>query len=143
MVPSTRIAQASSASISISIESTSPKISERKQISPGPARQTVSSLCSKPNASYAPIQPGNSGGPVLDQSGNVVGVVVGKLDAIKAAAATNDIAQNVNFAIKTTVLTTFLESNGVSYLTGVLGQILQPPDLAERVKSISVLVRCE
>jgi serine protease Do len=91
----------------------------------------------------APVQPGSSGGPVLDQSGNVVGVVVSKLDAIKIAEATNDIAQNVNFAIKTTVLTNFLDSNGVSYTTAGVGQSLQPSDLAERAKSISVLIRCE
>ena len=53
----------------------------------------------------APIQPGNSGGPVLDQSGHVIGVVVSKLNAIKAASITGDIPQNVNFAIKTGVVT--------------------------------------
>jgi S1-C subfamily serine protease len=91
----------------------------------------------------APVQPGNSGGPLLDQSGNVVGIVVSKLDAIKIAAAINDVAQNVNFAIKTSVLTSFLDVNGVSYTTGSVGQSLQPSDLAERAKSISVLIRCE
>jgi S1-C subfamily serine protease len=48
----------------------------------------------------APIQPGNSGGPLLDQFGNVIGVVVAKLDAAKAASIIGDIPQNVNFAIK-------------------------------------------
>jgi S1-C subfamily serine protease len=91
----------------------------------------------------APVQPGNSGGPVLDQNGNVVGVVVSKLDAIKIAAAINDVAQNVNFAIKATVLTNFLDASGVSYTTAGVGQPLQPADLAERAKSISVLIRCE
>lgn len=90
----------------------------------------------------APIQPGNSGGPVLDQSGNVVGVVVSKLDAIKVAAAIDDVAQNVNFAIKATVLTNFLDANGVTYASGTAGQSLQPADLADRAKSISVLIRC-
>jgi serine protease Do len=91
----------------------------------------------------APVQSGNSGGPVLDQSGNVVGVVVSKLDAIKVAAAINDVAQNVNFAIKTTVLTNFLDSSGVGYSRASAGQSLQPSELAERAKSISVLIRCE
>ncbi len=47
----------------------------------------------------APVQAGNSGGPVLDKAGNVVGVVVSKLNAIRIARATGDIPQNVNFAI--------------------------------------------
>ncbi len=46
-----------------------------------------------------PVQPGNSGGPLLDESGNLVGVVVSKL-GMKAAKLTGDIPQNVNYAVK-------------------------------------------
>jgi serine protease Do len=46
----------------------------------------------------APIQPGNSGGPLFDRNGNVVGIVVAKLNALGIASATGDIPQNVNFA---------------------------------------------
>jgi S1-C subfamily serine protease len=48
-----------------------------------------------------PVQPGNSGGPLLDDNGNLVGIIVSKL-SIKAAEATNDIPQNVNYAVKST-----------------------------------------
>lgn len=48
----------------------------------------------------APIQPGNSGGPLLDMTGAVVGVVVAQLDALGVARAIGTIPQNVNFAIK-------------------------------------------
>ena len=41
-----------------------------------------------------------------------------KLNVLKVAQATDDIAQNVNFAIKTSVLTSFLDANGVSYSLG-------------------------
>ena len=47
-----------------------------------------------------PIQRGSSGGPVLDHSGNVIGVVVSKLDALKFAQRSGDLPQNVNFAIR-------------------------------------------
>jgi S1-C subfamily serine protease len=66
-------------------------------------------------ANKAAIQPGNSGGPVLDQGGNLVGVTAGKLDAIKFLEAIKDVAQNVNFAIKTAILVNFLDANGVKY----------------------------
>ena len=43
-----------------------------------------------------PVQQGNSGGALVDASGNVIGVVVGKLNASAVARATGDIPQNVN-----------------------------------------------
>lgn len=91
----------------------------------------------------APVQPGNSGGPVLDERGNVVGVVVGKLDAIKVASVVNDVAQNVNFAIKTSILMNFLDANSISYSYPNGDSTLPPADIAERAKSISLLVECD
>ncbi len=63
----------------------------------------------------APIQLGNSGGPVLNQGGRVSGIVTYKLNAARELKATGDISQNVNFALKTSVLRAFLDSNGVKY----------------------------
>jgi len=57
-----------------------------------------------------PIQPGNSGGAVVDATGNVVGVVVAKLDEQAALASTGHLAENVNYAVKSSCLITFLES---------------------------------
>jgi len=50
-------------------------------------------------------------------SGNVVGVVTAKIDAIKVAELIGDIPQNVNFAIKASVVRTFLDSHGINYGT--------------------------
>ncbi len=63
----------------------------------------------------APIQPGNSGAPVFDRQGNVIGIVVSKLDAISVARATKDIPQNVNFAIHTSPLRSLLDVYGINY----------------------------
>jgi S1-C subfamily serine protease len=90
----------------------------------------------------APVQPGNSGGPVLDQSGNVVGVVVAKLNVLKVASAIDDVPQNVNFAIKASVLTNFLESTGVAIQSGNASNAVSSADLAEKAKSISVFLKC-
>lgn len=48
----------------------------------------------------APVQAGNSGGPLLDGGGNVIGVVVAKLDALNIWQITGDLPQNINFAIR-------------------------------------------
>ncbi len=60
------------------------------------------------------MQPGNSGGPLLDSSGNVIGIVVAKLNAARIAEMTDgDIPQNVNFAVKAGPAVDFLREQGV------------------------------
>ena len=58
----------------------------------------------------APVQPGNSGGALVDERGNVVGIVLAKLDASAALAASGALPENVNYAIKSSFLLGFLES---------------------------------
>lgn len=89
-----------------------------------------------------PVQPGNSGGPLVDHHGNLVGVVTYKLNAIKTAAASGDIPQNVNFAVKASIVASFLETNRVAFETGAPGAAVAPADLAERARAVSVFVRC-
>ncbi len=90
----------------------------------------------------APVQPGNSGGPVLDSAGNLMGVVVSKLDAIKAAKITGDIPQNVNFAINANVLRSFLDANSVEYETANSDKAMANTAIAEKAKGFTVLVEC-
>jgi serine protease Do len=90
----------------------------------------------------APVQPGNSGGPLLDHQGNLVGVVTYKLNALKTVAASGDIPQNVNFALKSSAAASFLESNRVAFETGTATATLGPADLADYAKAVSVFITC-
>jgi S1-C subfamily serine protease len=58
----------------------------------------------------AAVQPGNSGGPLLDTSGLIVGMVAMKLDALKIVRATGNLPENINFAIKTGMIRDFLDN---------------------------------
>jgi len=57
-----------------------------------------------------PVQPGNSGGALVDERGNVIGIVSAKLDASVALAASGALPENVNYAVKSSLLLSFLES---------------------------------
>ena len=56
------------------------------------------------------MQPGNSGGALVDERGNVVGVVSAKLNAAAALATSGSLPENVNYAVKSSFLLSFLES---------------------------------
>lgn len=90
----------------------------------------------------APVQHGNSGGPVLDNAGNVIGVVTAKLNAVRTAQETGDVPQNVNFALKGAIVRSFLEIHGIEYSRQPSDEALTPEGLAALAHGFTVAVTC-
>ena len=90
----------------------------------------------------AAVQPGNSGGAAVDESGRVMGVVVSKLNALAVARITGDIPQNVNFAIKVATLASFLEAHNVAYEADSVTRDLSNTQRAERAEASSAQLEC-
>ncbi|WP_156317828.1 S1 family peptidase [Cypionkella psychrotolerans] len=63
----------------------------------------------------APVQPGNSGGPLINSAGGVVGVVVSRVNDMKILESTGTLPQNMNFAVSVQPLNGFLSGAGVMF----------------------------
>jgi S1-C subfamily serine protease len=90
----------------------------------------------------APVQPGDSGSPLVDVKGAVVGVVVAKLNAMAIAGVTGDIPQNINFAIKASAVIDLLDANSVKYHTDSPRLDLSLEELTQQMKKYTVRVEC-
>jgi TPR repeat protein len=92
-------------------------------IEPKLTRGEISSMAGiRDNPRYfqisVPVQPGNSGGALLDECGNAVGVVTSRLDDAATFQASGALPQNVNYAVKSGLVYSFL--SGVPELSGKL-----------------------
>lgn len=92
----------------------------------------------------APIHSGNSGGPVVDSAGLMIGLVSSKLNSIAVAKATGDIPQNIGFGIKTEVIELFLNSKSVPFNFGT-GKLSKAgtAEVASKAKRSVVKVVCK
>jgi Trypsin-like peptidase domain len=88
-----------------------------------------------------PIQPGNSGGPLLDTSGNVIGVVAKRLNPEKFPNQ-GDTPQLVNFAVSLDVLRNFLNKNKIPLTERDSNQDVRLADVGDRARLFSYSIRC-
>lgn len=86
-----------------------------------------------------PIQHGNSGGPLFDDKGNVIGIVVAKLSAAKMAKYTGDIPENVGYAIKSSYILPLLDQYS-SKLSSSSSRTADTVDLVHKVGDSVVLI---
>ena len=87
----------------------------------------------------AALQPGNSGGPIIDEKGNVVAVAVAKLDASFALENFGVIPENTNFGIKVSTLQSLLDARSVQYY---LSDQKSPIQLGDLVSSGTAFLTC-
>ncbi|HEX2114842.1 MAG TPA: serine protease [Alphaproteobacteria bacterium] len=93
-------------------------------------------------AFQADVRPGNSGGPVLDQWGNVVAIVNAKIDTVKIYSQTKQLIRNLGFAITTPAILRFLDQTGTAYRQNAVGTMLTPDQLLERARPFVVRIGC-
>lgn len=93
----------------------------------------------------APVQPGNSGGPVVNEKGQVVGIVVAKLDAMRVAEVTGDVPQNINFAVRAEGAKMVMSANSIGFEVekDVDAVRLDAEELARRLQDATVLIQCK
>ena len=81
-----------------------------KNIGIGRAGSPLPAAACQRTRSDSPRRRARSGAPYHDARGNVVGIVAAKLDASVALAASGSLPENVNYAVKSSLLLSFLES---------------------------------
>jgi hypothetical protein len=89
-----------------------------------------------------PVQAANSGSPLLDRSGSVVGIVAGKLNAIQVAETTGETTENVTFAVSLGTIQSFLDSHAVPYVSNDSTQSKNYADIATEAMRYTVLLEC-
>ncbi len=80
----------------------------------------------------AALNPGNSGGPVVNDAGNLFGVAVAGLTA----------RQNLNFAIKSKAVKDFLDVNKVSYSTATIEFDMDNKKRLKLLEDSTVFIYC-
>ena len=91
----------------------------------------------------AALQPGNSGGPVLNENGELVGIASAGLNKLLMAKEAKYIPENVNFAVASPIVVNILKSKKVKYTTpSIFSGSYSNTELAELGDSSTIQLFC-
>jgi S1-C subfamily serine protease len=90
----------------------------------------------------APVQPGNSGGPLLDRAGNVIGIVSAQLSDWYAVDAVDAVPQNINFAVNGTIVQKFLTQHDVDFVSRSSDEATPTESIAETARAFTLVIEC-
>jgi serine protease Do len=90
----------------------------------------------------ADVRHGNSGGPVVDARGLVIGVVFAKVNSVAVFQATGKNVRFVGVVIDNSAVLDFLGHNHIAYRKAVSGGALDAADLESHLRGIVVRVGC-
>jgi serine protease Do len=89
----------------------------------------------------ADVNPGNSGGPLLNDKGEVIGVVVAKLNAIKMLKELGSLPERINFAIPVNEARKLVEkASPLPFSRSARGDVLSPSDIFDKSKGATVFI---
>ncbi len=88
------------------------------------------------------VYPGNSGGPVLDDGGRVVGVVVAKINSVSVFKKTGTLVRDLGFAISLPVVFRFLDRHRIAYQTATPEVSMSDEELFGAAKPFIARIGC-
>ena len=88
------------------------------------------------------VRGGNSGGPVLDHTGTVIGVIFAKVNTPKIYRETGQVVQDVGIAVRNAVVLDFLSRNGLAWRSADGGASLSRDEVLEAAKPFIARIGC-